>query len=200
MQKVYPFVLNNIRKNKMKTEKEKMLAGEFFHCGDTELMENKKYARTLAEKYNHSSEDDLDLRYSLLKKLFGKCGKKILIKPPFHCDYGYQIFVGENFFANFDCVFLDAAPIEIGDNCMIGPKTCIFAISHPLAPKERQKGIGIPKKVTIGNNVWIGGNVTILPGISLGNNVVVGAGSVVTKSFPDNVVIAGNPAKIIKKI
>ena len=184
----------------MKTEKEKMLAGEAFRTGDAELMENKKNARVLAEKYNHSSEDDLDYRKSLLRKLFGRCGEKIMIKPPFHCDYGYQISVGENFFANFDCVFLDAAPIEIGDNCMIGPKTCIYAISHPLDPQERQKNIGLPKKVVIGNNVWIGGGVTILPGVCIGNNVVVGAGSVVTKSFPDNVVIAGNPAKIIKRL
>lgn len=184
----------------MKTEKEKMLAGEAFKFGDAELMENKKNARILADKYNNSSEDDLNYRKGILKQLFGKCGKNITIKPPFHCDYGYQIFLGENFIANFDCVFLDAAPIEIGDNCMIGPKTCIFTISHPLNPQERQKGIGLPKKVTIGNDVWIGGGVIILPGVSLGNNVVVGAGSVVTKSFPDNVVIAGNPARIIKKL
>jgi len=184
----------------VKSEKEKMLSGEAFKTGDPELMENKKNARILAEKYNHSSENDLDLRKSLLKELFGKCGEKIIIKPPFHCDYGYQIFIGENFIANFDCVFLDAAPIEIGDNCMIGPKTCIFTISHPFDPQERQKGIGIPKKVIIGNDVWIGGNVTILPGVSLGNNVIVGAGSVVTKSFPDNVIIAGNPARIIKHL
>lgn len=184
----------------MKTEKEKMLAGEAFDPGDAELLENKKNARTLAEKYNHSSEEDLDLRKSILKELFGKCGEKIFIKPPFHCDYGYQIFLGENFYANFDCIFLDAAPIEIGDDCLIGPKTCIYTITHPLSPEERIKSVGLPKKVTIGNNVWIGGGVTILPGVNLGNNVVVGAGSVVTKSFPDNVVIAGNPAKIIKKI
>ncbi|MBQ8482328.1 MAG: sugar O-acetyltransferase [Alphaproteobacteria bacterium] len=184
----------------MKTEKEKMLAGEAFITGDAELMQDKKNARILAEQYNHSSEDDVNLRKKLLQKLFAKCGEKIMIKPPFHCDYGYQIFVGENFFANFDCVFLDAAPIEIGDNCMIGPKTCIYAISHPFNPQERQKGIGLPQKVTIGNNVWIGGGATILSGVSLGNNVIVGAGSVVTKSFPDNVVIAGNPARIIRKI
>ena len=184
----------------MKTEKEKMLAGEPFKFGDAELMEDKKNARILAEKYNHSSEDDLNYRKNLLKQLFGRCGENITIKPPFHCDYGYQIFVGENFVANFDCVFLDAAPIEIGNNCLIGPKTCIYTISHPLDRQERQEGIGLIKKVTIGNDVWIGGSVTILPGISLGNNVIVGAGSVVTKSFPDNVVIAGNPAKIIKKL
>ena len=184
----------------MKTEKEKMLACEPFKANDQELMENKKQARIVAEKYNHSSEDDLSYRKSLLTKLFGKCGKEIRIKPPFHCDYGYQIFVGENFFANFDCVFLDAAPIEIGDNCMIGPKTCIYAVTHPLDCNERLKGINIPKKVSIGNNVWIGGGVIILPGVNLGNNVIVGAGSVVTKSFPDNVIIAGNPAKVIKKL
>lgn len=177
-----------------------MLAGESFLPGSPELMEDKKNARILAEQYNRSSEDDADYRKSLLKKLLGKCGEKITIKPPFHCDYGYQIFVGENLIVNFDCVFLDAAPIEIGDNCMIGPKTCIFAITHPLLPEERQNWEGVPKKVTIGNNVWIGGGAIILPGVSLGNNVVVGAGSVVTKSFPDNVVIAGNPAKIIKHL
>ena len=184
----------------MKTEKQKMLAGEAFKAADAELMEDKKNARVLAETYNRSSENDPDLRKALLNRLFGKCGEKIRIKPPFHCDYGYQIFAGENFFANFDCVFLDAAPIEIGDNCMIGPKTCIYAVSHPIDPEERKKGINLPEKVSIGNNVWIGGGVTILPGVSLGNNVIVGAGSVVTKSFPENVVIAGNPAKIIKRI
>ena len=184
----------------MKTEKEKMISEEPFATNDSELMEDKKNARILAEKYNHSSEDDLVLRKTILQQLFGKCGEKILIKPPFHCDYGYQIFVGENFFANFDCVFLDAAPIIIGDNCMIGPKTCIYAISHPLDAQERQKNIGLPGKVTIGNNVWIGGGVTILPGVTLGDNIVIGAGSVVTKSFPPNVVIAGNPARIIKKV
>lgn len=123
-----------------------------------------------------------------------------MIKPPFHCDYGYNIFLGENFFANFDCVFLDAAPIRIGKNCMIGPKTCIYAVGHPLEPDERAKGIGLPEEVIIGDNCWIGGGVTILPGVTLGDNVVVGAASVVTKSFPSNVVIAGNPAKVIREL
>ena len=101
---------------------------------------------------------------------------------------------------NFDCVFLDAAPIRIGTNCMIGPKTCIYAIGHPLDAEGRRKKIGIPKPVNIGDNVWIGGGVTILPGVAIGNNTVVAAASVVTKSFPEDVVVAGNPARIIKHL
>lgn len=184
----------------MKTEREKMTAGEPFYTNDPDLMEDKKNARTLAECYNRTSEDESEYRREFLHKLFGKCGEKIFIKPPFRCDYGYNIRLGENFFANFDCVFLDAAVITIGDNCMIGPQTNIYAVGHPINPTERAKSIGLPSPVTIGNNVWIGGNVTILPGVTLGDNVVVGAGSVVTKSFPDNVVIAGNPAVIVKHI
>lgn len=184
----------------MKTEREKMTAGEPFQTNDPQLMEDKKNARTLAESYNHASEEDPERRQEILRRLFGRCGEKFFIKPPFHCDYGYNIRIGENFFANFDCVFLDAAPITIGDNCMIGPQTNIYAIGHPIDPAERAKSIGLPSPVTIGDNVWIGGHVTILPGVTIGNNVVVGAGSVVTKSFPDNVVIAGNPAAIVKHI
>jgi len=136
----------------------------------------------------------------VVKDLFGKTGKHLRIKPPFRCDYGYRIFVGENFFANFDCVFLDAGPIIIGDNTMIGPKTCIYASTHELDPEERKKGYTIPKEVRIGSNVWVGGQVSILPGVTIGDNCIIGAGSVVTKSFPDNVVIAGNPARIIKDL
>ena len=182
------------------TEREKCLAGELYSPADPELRKLHLQARKLFGKYNKIDPSNDKKLNKLIKKILGNAGNNVHVQPPFYCDYGVNISVGENFFANFDCVFLDAAPIEIGDNCMIGPKTCIYAVTHPLDFNERLKGINIPKKVSIGNNVWIGGGVTILPGVSLGNNVVVGAGSVVTKSFPDNVIIAGNPATIIKKL
>lgn len=184
------------------TEKEKMLAGLPFYTGDPELMKDKAAARTAANRYNAIDDSEPDCavkRQESLHSIFGSCGTGAFIKPPFHCDYGYQISVGDHFFANFDCVLLDGGKITIGDHCMLAPGVCIFAITHPADPQERAKGIGIPKDVTFGNNVWIGGNATILPGVTLGNNVIVGAGSVVTKSFPDNVEIAGNPADIIHR-
>ena len=185
--------------NTRKTEREKMTNSEPFFTNDPQLMEDKKNARILCSQFNHSPEDEA-LRRALLKKLFGRCGDSIAVKPPFRCDYGYNIFVGEDFFMNFDCVFLDAAPIRIGAHCMIGPKTCIYAIGHPLDAAGRREKIGLPSPVTIGDNVWIGGGVTILPGVSIGDNTVIAAASVVTKSFPDHVVIAGNPARIIRQI
>lgn len=181
----------------MENERLKMISGKPFNTRDFMLMQDKENARKLCKKFNDSEEDSA-FRKKLLTELFGNCGTDILIKPPFYCDYGYSINVGDNFFANFDCVFLDSALITIGDNCMIGPKTCIYTIQHPLDYKQRKKSIGQGLPVQIGNDVWIGGSVTILPGVNIGDRTVVGAGSVVTKSLPNDVVIAGNPARIIR--
>lgn len=136
----------------------------------------------------------------LLKELFGSTGETIYIEPSFRCNYGYNIHVGENFYANFNCVILDVCEISIGDNCFIAPGVHIYTATHPLNAKERISGLEYGKPVTIGNNVWIGGGSIINPGVQVGDNVVIGSGSVVTKDVPDNVVIGGNPARIIKEI
>src|SRR5690606_23281785 len=136
----------------------------------------------------------------LLNSLFGSIGEEIQIHPPFRCDYGYNIHVGENFFANYDCVFLDICEIRIGDNCLIAPGVHIYTASHPLDSEARISGLENGKAVSIGHNVWIGGRAIINPGVKIGDNVVIASGSVVTKDIPDNVLVGGNPAKVIKQI
>ncbi|QIZ08189.1 sugar O-acetyltransferase [Priestia megaterium] len=184
----------------MKTEKEKMLNGELYNAADTQLLRERMNARRLTRLFNDSLETDDKKRTELLNELFGSTGESLYIEPTFHCDYGYNIHVGENFYANFDCVFLDVCEIRIGDNCFIAPGVHIYTATHPLNERERISGgeYGIP--VSIGNNVWIGGRAIINPGVKIGNNVVIASGAVVTKDVPENVVVGGNPAKIIKPI
>lgn len=184
----------------MKTEKEKMLAGKLYNAGDPELVNDRVNARRLTRLYNETLETDLESRTELLKTLFGSTGESLYIEPTFRCDYGSNIHVGENFYANFDCVFLDVCEIRIGDNCFVAPGVHIYTATHPLNAQERISGVeyGIP--VTIGDNVWIGGRAVINPGVKIGNNVVVASGAVVTKDVPDNVVVGGNPARVIKEI
>lgn len=181
------------------TEKEKMLEGLPYLGGDPELMGDKSRARLLAERYNASGED-AEEREALLRELLGACGENVQVKPPFHCDYGYRIKIGKNFLANFDCVILDSGSVEIGDNCMFGPQTCIYSLNHPLDREARRTGLQLPKPVRIGNDVWLGGNCVVLPGVNIGNNVVVGAGSVVTHDLPNDCLAVGNPARVIKKL
>lgn len=181
-----------------KTEKEKMIAGELYFANDPELVADRMFARSQSQIINQA--ESAELRSQLLKETFGRTGKKIYMEPVINFDYGYNIFVGENFYANFNCTFLDVSTIEIGDNCMFAPNVQLYTATHPLHPVKRNSGLEYAKPIKIGNNVWLGGGVIVTPGVTLGDNVVVGGGSVVTKSFPDNVVIAGNPARIIKTV
>lgn len=181
-----------------KTEKEKMIAGELYFANDPELVADRMFARSQSQIINQA--ESAELRSQLLKETFGRTGKKIYMEPVINFDYGYNIFVGENFYANFNCTFLDVSTIEIGDNCMFAPNVQLYTATHPLHPVKRNSGLEYAKPIKIGNNVWLGGGVIVTPGVTLGDNVVVGAGSVVTKFFPDNVVIAGNPARIIKTV
>ncbi|MEH6946232.1 sugar O-acetyltransferase [Bacillus sp. JJ634] len=184
----------------MKTEKEKMLNGELYHAADPELLQERVNARRLTRLYNQTIETDDNKRTKLLKELFGSTGENLYIEPTFRCDYGYNVHVGENFYANFDCVFLDVCEIRIGDNCLIAPGVHIYTATHPLDPTERISGAECGLPVHIGHNVWIGGRAVINPGVKIGNNVVIASGAVVTKDVPDNVVAGGNPAKIIKQM
>ncbi len=182
------------------TEREKMVAGEMYDPLDEELCALRHRARLLCEKINATSDTEKEKRVQLIKELFGTTGEFVFIEPSFRCDYGCNIHVGDGFFANFDCVILDVAEVRIGKNCMIAPQVGIYTATHPIDPVERNSGKEFGKPITIGDNCWIGGHATINPGVTLGNNVVVASGAVVTKSFGDNVVIGGNPAKVLKEI
>ncbi|MFC3932099.1 sugar O-acetyltransferase [Streptococcus dentapri] len=182
----------------MPTEREKMLAGQLYDASDPELRQERDLCRANMRLFNQ--DDNSESRADLLKSWWGSTGKNITVNPQIACDYGTNIHVGENFYANFNCTFLDVCEIHIGDNAMLGPNCQLLTPLHPLDAQERIAGKEYGAPITIGDNLWLGGGVTILPGVTLGHNVVVGAGAVVTKSFGDNVVLGGNPAKIIKKL
>ncbi|WP_173918168.1 sugar O-acetyltransferase [Halobacillus sp. Marseille-Q1614] len=184
----------------MKTEKEKMLSGDLYHPSDRELAKDRTKTRFLVRSFNEISEAEEEERISLLKELFGSTGERIYVESTFRCDYGYNIHVGENFYANFDCTILDGGRVTIGKNCMLAPGVHIYTNTHPVSAEERITEIEYTKPVTIGDNVWIGGKAVINPGVSVGNNSVIASGAVLVKDVPDNVVVGGNPAKIIKKL
>lgn len=184
----------------MKTEKEKMLNGEMYDPADPVLVKEREEARRLVRLFNQTTEQEDEKRVELLKELLGSTGKDVYMEPNIRFDYGYNTHVGENFFANFDCTFLDVCEIHIGDNCMLAPGVQIYTATHPLDPVERNSGKEYAKPVTIGDNVWIGGHAIINPGVTIGDNVVIASGAVVTKDVPNNVVVGGNPARIIKEI
>ena len=183
----------------MNTEYEKMLAGELYDASDELLFQMRVNARNIMQEYNQTSYDKKQ-RELLLKKLLGKSGKNIDIQTPFFCDYGVHIETGDNFFANFNCVFLDCNYIKFGDNVFLGPNVQIYAAHHPVIAAERIKGPELASPITIGNNVWIGGSAIICAGVTIGENTTIGAGSVVVKNIPANVVAVGNPCRVIKQL
>lgn len=184
----------------MKSEKELMLSGKLYKSLDDELFKDSRKARRLTRLFNNSNEEDLEYRADLLKQLFKSVGENIYIEPSFRCDYGSNISVGDNFFANYDCIILDVCDVNIGNNVFFAPRVCIFTASHPIDADVRNELLEFGKPVTIGNSVWIGGNTVINPGVTIGNNVVIGSGSVVTKDIPDNVIAVGNPCRVLREI
>ena len=169
------------------------------YISDDEVFEEQKKARILTQKLNTVDRSDFSAIAEIVKELFGK-SENAFVNPPFYCDYGSHIEVGKNFFANYNCTILDVAKVIIGDNCQLAPNVSIYTAGHPVHPETRNSGYEYGIKVTIGDNVWIGGNTVICPGVHIGDNVVIGAGSVVTKDIPDMVIAAGNPCKVIRKI
>ncbi|YCM43658.1 sugar O-acetyltransferase [Verrucomicrobiaceae bacterium 227] len=171
-----------------------MLSGQAYQASDPVLAAERARARRVFHEFNQ------DPTREHLAGLLGSCPKEITIEPNFRCDYGYNIHVGENFYANFDLVILDVCEVRIGKNCLIGPQVGIYAATHPLDVKERRAGWESGAPITLGDDVWLGGHCVINPGVTLGNNVVVASGAVVTKSFPDNCVIGGVPARILEHL
>ena len=183
------------------TEKEKAKNGELYDANyDKELVAERQTCKDLCFEYNNTLPSLANKRTDILKTILGKTKKNFFIEQPFYCDYGYNISIGENFFANFNCTILDGATVEFGDNVFIGPGCGFYTACHPLDVETRNKGLETAKRIKVGNNVWIGAQVVILPGITIGDNSVIGAGSVVSKDIPSNVVAVGNPCKVIKNV
>lgn len=169
------------------------------YISDEDIFAEQQVCRRKLQKLNFMDRSDFEGIEEVVKDLLGK-SEGAFINPPFYCDYGTNIEVGKNFFANYNCTILDVAKVKIGDNCQFAPNVAIYTAGHPIHPVSRNSLYEYGKEVTIGDNVWIGGNAVICPGVHIGNNVVIGAGSVVTKDIPDWHVAAGNPCRVLRKI
>ena len=180
----------------MKKRRDNQLA----YITDAAVMEELRECRKKLQKLNFMDRSDFEGVEETVKELLGKTGKDCMINPPFYCDYGCHITVGENFFANYNCTIIDVAMVSIGDNCFMAPNVAVYTAGHPIYPDTRNSMFEYGKEVTIGDNVWIGGNSVICPGVHIGNHVVIGAGSVVTKDIPDWSLAAGNPCRVLRKI
>lgn len=182
-------------------EKEKMLKGLLYDANyDKSLIDERQKCKSLCYEYNNLNPNKTDKRKELIKEILGSTKENFLIEQPFQCDYGYNIEIGENFYANHNLLILDPNKVTFGDNVFIGPNCSFYTPLHPLDAPTRNKGLETAKAIKVGNNVWFGGSVTVLPGVTIGDNSVIGAGSVVVKDIPSNTLAVGNPCKVIKKI
>jgi maltose O-acetyltransferase len=183
------------------SEYEKMLAGELYNASDPELTQMRYAARELLQKINASLQDIKEgERLELCRELFGKVGEKLWLQPPFYCDYGKNIELGESVYFNFNCVLLDVSKITIGSNVFFGPYVQLYTATHPLDAGLRTSGQEFGKEISIGDNVWIGGGAIICPGVTIAKNSVIAAGAVVTKNVGESVLVGGAPAKVIKPV
>lgn len=182
----------------LKTEKEKMLAAEIYNCLDPELEVERQKTRKLLRLYNQA--EAMNEPQTVLKQLLGRMGNNLIIKPPFYCVYGQNIFMGDDVFLNVLCIILDCNKVKIGNHVMVGPAVQIYTAAHLLQAEARNQGLEIAKPIVIEDNVWLGGGAVILPGVTIRKNAVVGAGAVVTHDVPANMVVAGNPARVIREI
>ena len=184
----------------VRSQRDRMLAGDPYQAGDPALVAERLRCAKLILAYNQSAPDQPSERRQMLAALLGRIGAEIDIQPPFRCDYGAQIHVGERFFANYNLVALDVARITIGDDVQLGPNVQLLTAGHPLEPAARRNKEEWGKPIALGDNVWLGGGVIVCPGVSIGENAVVGAGSVVTRDLPGNVVAVGNPARVVRQL
>jgi maltose O-acetyltransferase len=182
------------------SQKQRMLAGELYDARDPELVAGRLHARRFLDRFNASSAGEGDLRRSLLRALFEAFGEGAVVEPSFRCDYGYNIRMGRGAFVNYDCVFLDCNTIDIGDGAQIGPAVQVYTADHPLDPRTRRSGLESARPVRIGDNVWLGGGAIVCPGVTIGADTVVGAGSVVVRDLPPGVVAAGNPCRLLRPL
>jgi maltose O-acetyltransferase len=183
------------------TEKEKMLSGQLYNANvDQELVAGRLRAKELCYEFNQLHPAEVDAQKALIKKLLGKTKGKFEILAPFWCDYGCNIEIGANFYANHNLVILDCAKVRFGDNVLIGPNCGFYTAGHPVDAKRRNAGLEFARPITVGDNVWIGAGVHVMPGVSIGNNVVIGGGSVVVQDIPDNVVAVGNPCRVVRSV
>ena len=182
----------------MRNEKQKMIAGEYYRPADETLRSERLRARQLIHRYNLTAPDEKNERQAILHDLLGQ-SEGAYIEPSFRCDYGYNIEIGENFYMNHNCTILDCAKVKFGDNVFVAPNCGFYTAGHPLDSERRNAGLEYAYPITVGNNVWFGAGVHVMPGVSIGNDIVIAAGSVVTKNVPPYSVVAGNPAKVIKQ-